>query len=152
MSGGQLPAGWAGYLVAIITIVTTFIVNRRKGKVDESTLVLGKWKEMVDQHAVDIRELREELRKEREDNGTLRVQLRKALDESDMLRERLRKAEDKIAGLERKIIQLGRSALNNIVPPDPGAEPPESEALKSMDRLDRLASDRTGKAQRKDPK
>lgn len=152
---GPLPPGWPGYLIGALTVVITLVISWRKGKIDESALILGRWKDMVDQHAEDIKDLREELRKERDQNATLREQLRSALTEADELRERLRKAEDKINGLERKIIQLGRSALNNIVPPDPGAEPSDSEAMKALGRLDAMANDRSGpthKAKRKDPK
>lgn len=97
-----LPTGWTGWiggtLIALFTIVTTYLVNRRKVRVDESALVLTKWKELYDAH-----EKRIATYEKRIEGYERRIEA--LTGEITLLRDRLSTAEDRILALEHTIIE-----------------------------------------------
>lgn len=124
MSGSQLqlPPGWPGYLVAVLTVVVTFLVNWRKGKVDESAVVLGKWKELVDAHEGQIRRLNEEFEAHRQEARTeisrLGDRIAHLERENSQLRQKVAQMEDENAGLKRMIAQNSQSTGYLLSNPD----------------------------------
>jgi chromosome segregation ATPase len=86
----SLPAGWAGWIIAALTILTAFIVNWRKGKIDQSALVLGEWKKLYDAHEKRVEALTAEI------SG---------------LRERLTEAESRIRHLEEVVVQKDHAII-----------------------------------------
>ena len=106
----ELPPGWPGYLFGLAMLLFPFLVNWKKGKVDESAMILGRWKDMVDQHAEDIKELRDELRNERAENARLRSSLADAHEEIGRLK-------DEVVGLKRMIAQNSQSTAQMLGDP-----------------------------------
>jgi hypothetical protein len=113
---------WGGWGVAIILGLFTLFTQLRKGKVDESALVLGKWKELVETHEAAIAALR----------GEFAAYKKEASEELEALRKRLRDVEKEFAdykraaseqilcrdreieGLKRAIAQNSKSAAYQI--------------------------------------
>lgn len=96
-------SGWSGYVVAFLTLAFAYIRDRRKGDVDESTLILGKWKELVEQHQSDIKMLKDEFA----------VYKQTAIAEIADLRTRLIHAEKRITELEAENAGLKRAIAQN---------------------------------------
>lgn len=94
---------WGGWIIGALTLLVTFLANRRKGQIDESALVLGKWKELVDQHQLAIKDIREEFAEYK----------RSAMAEIGELRDRLSKAEHRIVELELENAGLKRAIAQN---------------------------------------
>lgn len=124
------PAAYAGYVVAIVTVLVAWLRDRRKGDIDESALVLGKWKELVDQHQAAIKDIREEFAEYK----------RTAIAEIADLRERLRIAEGRIteleaenAGLKRAIAQNSQSTAYQLTRRSP--EPVAEDGLRRPDEM-----------------
>lgn len=129
MSAPQLPAGWIGYLVAVLTIAVTFIVNWRKGKIDESALVLGEWRRLYEAHEKRIEAYegqitrltdefdahREEARKEISRLGDRIMHLEQ---ENSQLRQKVAQLEDENVGLKRMIAQNSQSTALMLGRPD----------------------------------
>ncbi len=132
------PASLVGYAIAILTVVGTWLRERRKGDIDESALVLGKWKELVERHERALQAQQEEFKAFRtsalETERTLRVDL------TD-LRDRLRTAEGRIGELERENEGLKRTIAQNSqttawrLDNRPGVSLPEDTDM--LGRLDR---------------
>lgn len=91
---------FGGWIVAIITIVSTFVYNNRKVQVDESALVLGQWRALVENHQGQIAVMAKEI-----------TDLRERLGKAEM---RIRDLEDENAGLKRAIAQNSQSAVYNL--------------------------------------
>ncbi len=85
----QTPAGWAGWILALVVAVLAWVQNKRKTDVDESAIILTKWKEMVEAHERRVSILTSEV---------------------DGLRDRLVKAEARITDLE----EIGRAKDRTI--------------------------------------
>lgn len=121
----QLPAGWPGYLIAIVTVVITFLVNWRKGRVDESALILGKWKDLVDAHEAQIKRLNEDFDAHREEaraEGRRRDERIALLErENGALKVKIAALEDENAGLKRMIAQNSQSTAHMIGRPGDAA-------------------------------
>jgi len=77
--------GWAGWIVAALVAVFTFVSNMRKTDVDQSAIILGKWKELVEQHEKTLATLNREI---------------------DSLRERLVAAESGLVAANKRITEL----------------------------------------------
>lgn len=60
-AGQSLLVAVGGWAVAILIALFTFIVQFRKGGVDETAMVLDKWKELVAAHEAQINGMRAEL-------------------------------------------------------------------------------------------
>lgn len=103
--------GWAGWLVSTGLVVGGYLLQRSKGKVDESAQATAAWKALLDQHTIDLKELRDELRAERSDNATLRDRLAAAEKTIATLNRKINKQEDMIAGLVRQLAQQGQSTF-----------------------------------------
>ncbi|HEX8418563.1 MAG TPA: hypothetical protein VF638_00965 [Sphingomonas sp.] len=99
----ETVANWGGWLVGVITLVFAYLRDRRKGDVDESTLILSKWKELVEQHQADIRMLKDEFA----------IYKQTAIAEIADLRTRLILAEKRITELETENAGLKRAIAQN---------------------------------------
>lgn len=126
----NVPSGFglAGLIIGVLGILLPYLVNLRKGKVDESAVLLGEWRQMVDQHARDITELRDELRKERQENSALRKSLNDAHDKIAGLQDQINvikqrhvseiaAKDNEIEGLRRQIIQNSKSSAQLLGDP-----------------------------------
>lgn len=150
----ELPAGWPGYLFGLAMLLFPFLVSWRKGKVDESAVILGKWKELVSAHEEQIRRLYDDFKSYRES----------AAREIDDLRNRVRAAEKRIleleqiviekdrhiSGLERHIAQLSQSTALHLSKRRPLDQPgaPSEEDAEAIEKLERAGDNSTGKAKK----
>ena len=82
-------AGWVGWLFGALA-VATFLLNRRKGQVEESAMLLSKWRELYDAHEARVKIL---------------------ITEIDDLRDRLTEAEKRILHLEKIVVEKDQAIL-----------------------------------------
>jgi len=109
----HVPA-WSGYVVAFLTAVTGIYFNKRKGDIDESTMVLGAWKNLVEQHQTDIKSLKEDFAAyKRASTDEFAAYKATAIAEIADLRQRLAKAEGRIGELETENTGLKRAIAQN---------------------------------------
>lgn len=101
--------GWIGWLIAFVTIITTYLVNRRKVRVDESALVLDEWKKLYDAHEKRIEGYEHKIEGYEKQieliTSEFALYRKQAASESRDLRTRLTGAEKRIGHLEEMIIQ-----------------------------------------------
>lgn len=94
-------AGWLGWAFFLLAIAGYFL-NRKKGRIEESAMLLGKWRELFDAHTARIEEY------ERKIEGyekRIEANTREIAD----LRDRLGAAETRILELERTVIDKDRT-------------------------------------------
>lgn len=119
---GQLPAGWPGYLFGAATILLAFLVNWRKGKVDESAVILGKWKDLVDAHEAQIKRLNEDFDSHRAQATSEIADLRQRLQSAELriteMEAQAREKDKYIVGLEAQIRQNSQSTAHLLGRPE----------------------------------
>lgn len=103
----NLPSGWPGYLVGLLGLIFPFVVSWRRGRIDESALVLAEWRKLYEAHEkriegyeAQITRLTSDFDRHREESAREREA---SANEIAGLRNRLRTAEERIAGLEQSI-------------------------------------------------
>lgn len=125
----HLPAGWPGYLVGLLGLVFPFVLNWRRGKIDESAIVLAEWRKLYEAHEkriegyeAQIARLTEEFGRHREnaekEAAALRDRLQKAERRIGELEQIVREKDDLIEGLKRTIIQNSQSTGIMLGRPD----------------------------------
>lgn len=122
LSMGSIPTTAYGWIAFVLLGIGTFFLNFRKGKVDESALVLGKWKELVDAHEAQIKRLNEDFEAHRDEArkeiARLGLRIADLERENSALKQRLAQLEDENAGLKRTIIQNSQSTGVMLSRPD----------------------------------
>lgn len=137
----NIPTTWYGWLAFVLLGTATFILNWRKGKVDESTKILGEWRKLYDAHEariavyekrIDAHERRiEALTKE---NTSLQSRLRGAEERILHLEEVVIEKDKRIAGLEATIRQNSQSVAYQIGRQSGVSSEEDADAVEKLNR------------------
>ena len=113
----NLSGALIGSSIGLSTIFFTWLKDRRRGNIDESTLVLGKWKDLVEQHRLDTEQHRHDILAIRDEFNAYRVasahEKLALTNELTVVRDRLVKAESRIGELENENVGLKRLIAQN---------------------------------------
>lgn len=129
LSMGSIPTTAYGWIAFVLLGIGTFFLNFRKGKVDESALVLGEWRKLYEAHEKRIEAyegriaaLTDEFDRHREEARLEAARLNERVgqleQENSALKQRISQLEDENAGLRRTIIQNSQSTGVMLSRPD----------------------------------
>lgn len=103
----------AGWIVAILIAMFTFIAQMRKGGADETAVVLTKWKELVEAHEGQIEGMKEELLsmrlRIRELEATVETQNKMISDLTAQLEGERRQSQQQARSFRNQLRQLGKN-------------------------------------------
>lgn len=105
------PFSLLGYAIAALTILVSWLTNRRKSDVDESALVLAKWKELVEQHERTLATLNSDINSLRLRLDTAERTISELQEQSRKERARIAELEEENKGLKANFRQTSQSSL-----------------------------------------
>lgn len=150
---GQIVSGqwgWIGYAVGAAAILFTYLRDRKKNDIEESSLILNQWKLLVDGHKEDIAAIKTDFAAYKSAAITEIASLRERLTavEKDLAEQRLYAAKEiaardvQIAGLQRAIAQNSKSTVFRLGKSDTRMDDMDTTNLaqhgEMQDHIDRL--------------
>lgn len=135
----QSVGGVVGWVFTAALGVFTLVTQMRKGKVDESAMVLGEWKKLFEAHKERVEALAQRVTDLESENAGLRSRVTSLEDQLSTAKKHEIELEEENAGLKRQIVQLADSGVSLLGQKPPGsAEYTEKtkEGRKTLDEKD----------------
>lgn len=132
----ETVGGIIGWISTGVLGLFTIITQMRKGKVDESAMVLGEWKKLFEAHKERVESLAERVSHLETENATLRGRVKTLEDELSTAKKDNMDLIEENHGLKRQVAQLAGSAVIVLDQKQPGSNSFDEKTKESRKKLD----------------